>query len=95
MYISFETVAQGKQLSCGYYGPLALLNDYRADALRCLSEEEQNELRHACDYDGIVFYVDEKTEHVFTVDCITDDVIGDDAMEDFLSCSLKWAREQA
>lgn len=94
MYMSIETIARGRQLSGGYCDPLSLLKEYRPDVLRFLTEEEQDILHYCCDFESIVFYVDEETEHVYSVDCITDDVLGDDTMAEFLSYSIRWAREQ-
>ena len=94
MYMSVETVARSRNLSGAYADPLALLTDYRAKAVRDLTEEERDVLRCCCDFESIVFYVDEKTKTVLTVDDITDDIIGTDSMDDFLSYSVRWAREE-
>jgi len=94
MYMSVETISQKKNLSGVYTDPLSLLKDYRADAVRDMTEDEQEILRCCCDFESIVFYVDEKTKTVLTVDDITDDIIGTDSLDSFLSYSIKWAREE-
>lgn len=74
--------------------PLELLECYVPDALNDLTEDEREELRCACDYESIELYV-VNDNTVLTVDTVSDDVIGNDTMAEFLSYSIRWAREQA
>lgn len=74
--------------------PLELLECYVPDALNDLTEDEREELRCACDYESIELYVvNGKT--VLTVDTVSDDVLGEDALFVFAAESVRWAREQA
>lgn len=74
--------------------PLELLRCYVPDALNDLTEEEREELRCACDYESIALYVVNDST-VLTVDTVSDDVVGEDALFVFAAESVRWAREQA
>lgn len=73
--------------------PLELLRCYVPDALNDLTEEEREELRCACDYaNNELYVVNDNT--VLTVDTVSDDVLGEDALFVFAAESVRWAREQ-
>ncbi len=77
-----------------FVNPAALLRWYeRDDALDALTEEEQDDLSHACDYESIdLFVVNDST--VLTVDCVTGGVVAQDSIDEFAAESVRWAREQ-
>ena len=74
--------------------PMEILQYYLPELTGNLTEDEQEELRCCCDYESIVFYV-VNDSIVLTVDTITDDVLGEDALSRFAAESMKWARENA
>lgn len=74
--------------------PLELLECYVPDALNDLTEEAREELRCSCDYESIELYV-VNDNTVLTVDAVSDDVLGEDALFVFAAESVRWAREQA
>jgi len=76
-----------------FSNPLEILECYKPDALDALTEDEREQLRCACDYEGIDLYV-MNDGIVVTVDSPTGDVLMQTAMSRFASESVSWAREQ-
>lgn len=76
-----------------YDNPYNLIYDYKPGFLNGMTEDAKEELRCACDFESIAYYVVNDSV-VLTVDTVTGDVLGEDTLIEFASESVAWACEQ-
>ena len=75
-----------------YDNPMALLLDYRPDAIKELTQDEQESLRCVCDFESMFFAVTDENI-VLTVDGINYDILGCDTLDEFTTYSIEWAKD--